>query len=84
MHDTSPDIRRRHLELLRDAGPERRLRMGLDLTRRTIASAWEGLCRTHPNLSEREREILWVRLNYGPDLADRLEQFLSERGRPAA
>lgn len=84
VNDTHPDIHRKQIELLRGLAPHERLRMAMDLTQHTIAAAWEGLCKARPELPERERELLWVRINYGPDLERELRAFLESRGRRAA
>lgn len=78
-NDTDSAVERAHIELLRQAGPEKRLQMALVMTSRTIAAARAGLERANPALSARERDLLWVRMNYGAELADRLRMFLAAR-----
>ena len=67
--DTTIDAARVHLDLLRRAGPVRRLRAGLDLSRSAIELSREGLRRRRPGLSETELLIEWVELQYGNALA---------------
>lgn len=77
--EDSPDIRRRMRDLLRAAGPARRLALARSLTMTTRAMSWAGLCRRRPECSTFEREALYVELLYGRDLADRLRAWRLER-----
>lgn len=79
MDDTHPKIRRIHAEMLREAGSQRRLTMACDLTQQVLIRARCGIKRAHPEMSKRERDLLFIRVNYGRDLADRVRQCLEER-----
>jgi hypothetical protein len=81
MDDTHPSARRVQIELLRQAGPQRRLAMMLELTDWVLQLARGGIARARPNLSESERAIFFVEVHYGPELAQRLRTYLQRRNR---
>ena len=74
MRDTSPKANARYFELLRQAGPERRLAICLGLSRAMRELAIAGIKRSHPDrvLSADElRQKLAERL-YGAEVARRV------------
>jgi len=80
VRDTSPKANARYFELLRQAGPERRLEICLGLSRATRELAIAGIKQAHPDrtLADDElREKLAERL-YGAEVARRVFA-----GRPA-
>jgi hypothetical protein len=79
LSDTSPDVERVHLRLLREAGPVRRAAIALDLSAAAIEATRQGLRRRHPELSEEEIGLRFVALCYGQDLADRVRAYLDAR-----
>lgn len=71
MDDTSPECRSRYFELLRKAGPQRRLEICAELTRTTRELAMAGIRAVHrgEHLSDAKlRELLAERL-YGREVA---------------
>jgi beta-phosphoglucomutase-like phosphatase (HAD superfamily) len=79
MNDTHPEAERIWIELLRKAGPEKRARLASQLSNQTRWRAMQAIARAHPDLSERDRKLLFVRVHYGDELADRLEEYLRRR-----
>jgi hypothetical protein len=77
--DTDPEAGRVQMELLRQASPARRLRLALSLSRSVLALSREGIARRRPGASGEEVGVEFVRLHYGPDLADELERHLRSR-----
>jgi hypothetical protein len=80
VRDTSPKANARYFELLRQAGPGRRLEICLGLSRATRELAIAGIKQAHPDrlLSDHElRQMLAQRL-YGVEVARRVFS-----GRPA-
>ncbi len=77
--DTDPETQRVQLELLRRAGPARRLELTLSLSRAVIAMSRRALRRLHPQASDEELGVLWVRQNYGDELADGLQARLAQQ-----
>ncbi|MGH2496791.1 MAG: hypothetical protein ACRDIV_18975 [Ktedonobacteraceae bacterium] len=77
--DTSPEVERVQIELLRKAGKTRRLQLGLELSGEALEMAQRGIRRAHPELSELEAKLLFVEVTYGKDLADRVRAHLAKR-----
>ena len=77
--DTNERMERLQFELLRRHGPGKRLAAARALSRAQVRRAWSGLKRAHPALSERELQVLAVRLWYGEELGARLETALKKR-----
>jgi hypothetical protein len=67
------------IELMRKAGTRRRAAMALRLSDETIALARRAIARTRPGLSQAQRDIEFVRLQYGAELATKLERWLTQR-----
>ena len=76
--DTDPEARLVQMELLRRASPERRLRLALSLSRSVLTLSLEGVARRRPGATPEEIGVEFVRLHYGPDLADELERHLRQ------
>jgi hypothetical protein len=79
--DTDPEARRVQMELLRRASPARRLRLALSLSQTVLALSREGIARRRPRATAEELGVEFVRLHYGPDLADEVERDLRSRRR---
>jgi hypothetical protein len=79
--DTDPEARRVQMELLRRASPERRLRLALSLSRSVLMLSREGIARRRPGATAQEIGLEFVRLHYGPDLAQELARHFG-RDRP--
>ena len=79
MDDTTAETRRVQIELLRRAGPRRRAAMASGLTNRCLWQARRGIAQAHPELSEVERQLLFLEVHYGRDLARRVRDFLTSR-----
>lgn len=65
MHDrdTSPDAQRAHLEALRQMGPERRVALAIELSKRACETSLAGIRARNPELSEDEaRRVLFRRV----------------------
>ena len=77
--DTSPEIERVQIELLRKAGKTRRLQLGLELSGEALEMAQRAIKRSHPELSELEAKLLFVEVTYGKELADRVRPHLAKR-----
>ena len=70
------------IELMRKAGPRRRAAMALRLSDETIALARRAIARARPELTKAERDIEFVRVQYGAALAEKLERWLAANARP--
>ncbi len=79
LSDTDPEAERVQLELLRRAGPARRLRLALSLSRTVMSLSRDGLARRLREASSEEVGLRFVALHYGADLADALRSELASR-----
>ena len=80
LNDTSPDAERVHLELLRQATPERRATLALALSQEVAQLARAAIRRANPSASEIEIDLQYIAIQYGQDLADRVRNYLEARG----
>jgi len=81
MDDTHPQARRVQIELLRQAGPQRRLQMTIGLTDHVLRLSQRGIAQAQPKLSAIERNLLFVRVHYGRAIAEQMERYLKRRNR---
>ena len=80
VRDTHPTVERKQIDLLRQAGStESRLALGLRMSEEAIRISRRELRRLHPNMTDRQIALVWVKLHYGDDIFERLERFF-ERG----
>ncbi len=77
--DTSPEAERVQIDLLRKAGVARRIELAFSLTQSAIELSRQGMWRRYPYASEEELNLLFVELNYGKELADRVRTDLARR-----
>jgi hypothetical protein len=77
--DTSPEVERVQIELLRKAGKTRRLQLGLELSGEALEMAQRAIKRAHPELGELEAKLLFVEITYGKDLADKVRAHLAKK-----
>jgi hypothetical protein len=75
--DTHPEAEAVQMDLLRKASVAQRASMMRSLTRTAVASSRRALQRARPGLNQRELDLLFVELNYGRELADRLRQWVA-------
>lgn len=76
-NDTDPKVARLQIELLRQAGPERRLEIGFGLTAWGIEASRQKFFEKY---AERSKALLeWVRFVYGTEIAQGLERNLQSR-----
>jgi hypothetical protein len=69
--DTTPRAMKRYLDRLRATPPRQRLERALRLSERARAATMSDVRRQHPNASELELAIAFVRRVYGDAIADR-------------
>ncbi len=79
--DTHPEVERVQIELLRKASVARRLELGFALSQEALELAQEGIRRANPNASEEEIRLIFVEVNYGKKLANRVRAYLDTRHR---
>jgi len=76
--DTHPDAERVQIELLRQATIAQHFHLVRSLTATTRWLAWRAIREANPEASDEEVDLLFVRVHYGPELADRLRAFLAQ------
>lgn len=77
--DTHPEVERVQIELLRKAGVARRLSLVRSLSQTVIQLSRRAIRESHPGASEEELALIFVELNYGKELAERLRADLARR-----
>jgi hypothetical protein len=77
--DTTADVERVQVALLRAASVSRRLRLAFGLSATAITLARRAIARAHPEASSEERDLLFVELHYGLNLARALRADLERR-----
>ena len=83
VRDTSPKANARYFELLRQAGPARRLEICLGLARATRELAIAGIKQAHPDrlLSDHELRRMLAQRLYGAEVARRVLSGLDRTAR---
>ena len=78
--DTHPAAEAVQIRLFREASPARRFEIMRALSTYVVRLARAGIRRANPDLTERELQLLFVEVHYGRELAERLREFLDQRG----
>jgi len=76
LSDTNPAAEKVQLELLRAAGPARRLELTFSMSSSAIQAARRAIAAQNPHLDELDVKLLWAELHYGKDLADKVRERL--------
>ncbi len=79
LSDTHPEAARVQLELLRRAGPDKRFALACSLTQTVLCLCRRALAEANPGLSKDELDLLFVELNYGRELAERVRVLMRDR-----
>jgi hypothetical protein len=82
--DTTREAESVQVTLFRAAPVSRRLQLAFGFSAAIISAARRGLARVHPDQSQRERDLRFVALHYGRELAGDLRADLERRDRPAS
>jgi hypothetical protein len=77
--DTDPAAEAVQVEILRRIGPARRLALAMSLSRTAIDLSRRAIAISHPEMSERERTLLWLRVHYGREIAESVARCIEER-----
>jgi len=79
--DTTAEAERAQIELLRATSVSGRIRCAVALSTTVTALARRSIARARPQASGRERDLLFVDVHYGSDLAAALRADLARRER---
>ena len=74
MNDTSLKAEQVQINLLRAAGVARRVELVRSVSGSVIDMSRRAIARRHPDWSEVEVKVEFVKLNYGEAIADRVRQ----------
>ncbi len=77
--DTNPEVEKVLISLLRKLSTEEKLNRTLKFSSSIINLSKRAIIRANPDLSEDERNILFVKYHYGTELADKLRKYLNQR-----
>ncbi len=81
LSDTDPKAAEVQLELLRKAGPAKRFALMCSLSDMARGLARRAIERVHPGISPRDRDLLFLELHHGKELADKVRAYLEARER---
>lgn len=77
--DTSPEAEEVLIRLIRAKPPEERLRSAFEASNRVARQCKDAIRRSRPELSNEEVKLKFIELNYGPELAAEVRDFLANR-----
>lgn len=76
--DTNPEAERILISLIRTLSMEEKLNRTLNFSSSIIKLSKRAIARANPDLSENERDLLFVEYHYGVELADKLREYLNQ------
>jgi hypothetical protein len=77
--DTSPEIERVQVELLRKASPAKRFALMASWSQFIVEVAKQGIRRDYPEASEEEVALMLLARQHGQELADKVRAYLKLR-----
>lgn len=77
--DTHPEVERLQINLLRNAGTQRRFELTFSLSQDMIELSRSALSQRYPALTEHEQQLKFVALCYGEELAKCVTNYLQRR-----
>lgn len=77
--DTNPKIKEIQISLIRKAGIAQRIMQMRSLSRTAINLSRRAISRAHPEYNQQEVNLVFVRLHYGDDIANRLGTYLNQK-----
>lgn len=78
-NDTSPDAERVQIELVRAMTPARRFALMCSMTDDAIYRAKRAIEIANPGMRRRERELIFIEVHYGKELALDVREYLKDR-----
>jgi hypothetical protein len=83
LSDTNPDAEKVQLDLIRRMSVGQRLARAMDWSRMVVHLSRQGLAKANPGLDGQQLDLLWVEVQYGRELADKLRDYLEKRKQSA-
>lgn len=72
-------MQRAQIKLLSKAGPDRRGQLASQMSNQAHWRAMQAIAKANPELSKLEQKILFVKIHYGQDLAQRVKSYLRKQ-----
>ncbi|HLP48158.1 MAG TPA: hypothetical protein VK469_19600 [Candidatus Kapabacteria bacterium] len=83
LSDTSPEAEEIQLSLLKKLTPAQRAAKVFSLSNQVIALSKRAIQRQNPGLNEFEIKILYLYYFYGPDIAQKVREYLQGKDKNA-
>jgi hypothetical protein len=77
--DTHPEVAELQIEMLGKATVAQRIQMMRSLTKMAVRNSKRAIERARPEMTPRERDLFFIELNYGRELADRVRAYWENR-----
>jgi hypothetical protein len=77
--DTNPEVEKVLISLIRKKSISEKLNLVFSFSSAIINRSKRAISRANPNLSEQEKDLLFVKYHYGKELADKLRSYLEQR-----
>src|SRR5258708_28257109 len=78
--DTSPEIERVQIELIRKASPAKIFNLVRSMSQTMMQASRENIQRLHPGASKEELTLIFIELYYGKELANFVRAKMERRG----
>lgn len=78
--DTSPEIERVQIELIRKASPAKIFNLVRSMSQTMMQASRENIQRLHPGASKEELTLIFIELYYGKELANFVRAEMEKRG----
>ena len=76
--DTKPETEKFLISLLRETPLSKRMKQVLSFSSSILRLSKRGISRANPDLSEQEKDTLFVRVHYGNQLAEKFKTFIKK------
>ena len=77
--DTRKHIQRLQIERSRKSNPAEKITQVREMTDFVVRLSRRAIARANPGFSQEEVNLRWVEINYGPQLASELRDYLRHR-----
>jgi hypothetical protein len=77
--DTSPELERVQIELIRKASPAKLFGLLRSMSQTMMQASRENIRRLHPDANKEELTLIYVELYYGKELADLIRTQMEKR-----
>jgi hypothetical protein len=76
--DTNPEVEKILISLLQQAPVSRKLKQVFSFSSSILKLSRRAISRANPDLSEQEKDILFVQFHYGNQLAEKFKTFIKQ------